>query len=63
MNKSKPLHVKKTTLGYGITDGKLWFAYAYTKEETATAMLSSFTTPERIRTNISYAAPLTAVHK
>lgn len=61
MLKVKPCEVieKGTKFrGFGITDGKKWFIYAYTTKEKAEALLPSFDFPGRVGVNIAFSAPL-----
>lgn len=46
---------------FGITNGKMWFAYAYRTSEQAEKIVANLDTPGKIRVNISRPAPLTFV--
>jgi hypothetical protein len=54
----KTLKVKRCDLGFGITDGKKWFAYAYPTQEQAEKILPCFITENEININISYSHPI-----
>lgn len=47
---------------FGITDGKLWFFYAYVSERAADKVLLGIgSDPEKVRVNISQASPVKIV--
>lgn len=47
--------------GYGITDGKKWFAYAYPTQEKADGMLKHFSDADIIRVNIAHPSPISLI--
>lgn len=55
--KKKVISVKQCvvegSVGYGLTDGKNWFFYAYRTKNRAQGMIQHFDTPESIEVNIS----------
>lgn len=51
---SDRLSVKKTVGGYGITDGRKWFAYIYPTAERAESVRLTFTEEIHVKVNISY---------
>jgi GH35 family endo-1,4-beta-xylanase len=59
----KATHVQKVAC-WGITDGKLWFAYAYPKFEDAQEVVCRFTREkikDLIKVNLAYPAPITTI--
>lgn len=56
------LFVKQCRLGFGITNGKKWFFYAYPTIAVAEGIMRKFTTQQHIDVNVSHAEPLELVN-
>jgi hypothetical protein len=66
LRKSEMLKIKQCKVGgqvgFGITDGKKWFAYAYVERSRAESVLikilATNPTPQSIKVNVTYSEPL-----
>ena len=62
MSGIKTITVQRCKLGYGLTDGKKWFFYAYHSQEAAQSVLNKVEWDDTaIRVNICYREPLKTV--